>query len=169
MSHDVVCEGDTIIVKMHDEHDTMIKVISSIEQKIGKGRVDVSPIVGANYGSVFEIRGRKLVKLDDTQIQNEGNFIFLLQNYFILLINYYNYYYYFLDLSILSKNTITGDNRSFTDTNTAQKLTDFDIHQLRDQGASAKDIISSLINNSETWNNKTEFSQEKWLIRKQKK
>jgi tRNA (adenine58-N1)-methyltransferase non-catalytic subunit len=64
---------------------------------------------------------------------------------------------------------MTGDNRSFTDTNTAQKLTDADIHQLRDSGASAKEIITSLITNSETWNNKTEFSQEKWLMRKQKK
>lgn len=144
MSRDVVCEGDTVIVKMHDELDTMIKVISSIEQKIGKGRVDVSPIVGARYGSVFEIRGRKLVKIDEVETQNE-------------------------EYSVLPKNEITGDNRSFTDTNTAQKLTDADIHQLRDQGASAKDIISSLISNSETWNNKTEFSQEKWLIRKQKK
>lgn len=68
-----------------------------------------------------------------------------------------------------SSTTMTGDNRSFTDTNTAQKLTDADIHQLRDSGASAKEIITSLITNSETWNNKTEFSQEKWLMRKQKK
>ena len=68
-----------------------------------------------------------------------------------------------------SESTMTGGNRSFTDTNTAQKLTDADIHQLRESGASAKEIITSLITNSETWNNKTEFSQEKWLMRKQKK
>jgi tRNA (adenine58-N1)-methyltransferase non-catalytic subunit len=65
--------------------------------------------------------------------------------------------------------TTTGDNRSFTDTNTAQKLTDLEIHQLKDQGASANDIIASLISNSETWNNKSGFSQEKWLMKKQKK
>jgi tRNA (adenine-N(1)-)-methyltransferase non-catalytic subunit len=75
----------------------------------------------------------------------------------------------FVEYATLVNATATGDNRSFTDTNTAQKLTDSDIHQLRDQGASAKDIITSLISNSETWNNKTEFSQEKWLMKKQKK
>ena len=76
MSSDVVREGDTIIVKMHDDIDTMIKVISSIEQKIGKGRVDVTPIIGARYGSVFEIRGRKLIKINEIQSQNEGNLFF---------------------------------------------------------------------------------------------
>ena len=74
-----------------------------------------------------------------------------------------------LEYAMLSNSTTSGDNRSFSDTNTAQKLTDSDIHQLRDQGASAKDIITSLITNSETWGNKTEFSQEKWLMKKQKK
>jgi UTP-glucose-1-phosphate uridylyltransferase len=61
---DMVHEGDTVIVKMHDELDTMIKIFSSTEQKIGKGRVDVTPIIGCTYGTIFEIKGRKLVKVD---------------------------------------------------------------------------------------------------------
>jgi hypothetical protein len=64
-AEDVVHEGDTVIVKMHDELDTMIKIFSSTEQKIGKGRVDVTPILGCTYGSIFEIKGRKLIKVDD--------------------------------------------------------------------------------------------------------
>jgi hypothetical protein len=74
MCENVVKEGDTVIVKMHDELDTMMRVISSTEQKIGKGRVDVSPLVGAPYGSVFEIRGRKLLKIDAASSQSEGQF-----------------------------------------------------------------------------------------------
>lgn len=62
-----------------------------------------------------------------------------------------------------------GDNRSFADTNTAQKLSTTDISKLKSDGASATDIINSLIANSETWSSKSEFSQEKWLKRKQKK
>jgi tRNA (adenine-N(1)-)-methyltransferase non-catalytic subunit len=62
-----------------------------------------------------------------------------------------------------------GDNRSYFDNNTAQKLKDTDIHNLRDSGASGSEIINSLIANSDTWTNKSEFAQEKWLKRKQKK
>ena len=62
-----------------------------------------------------------------------------------------------------------GDNRSFADTNSAQKLSNDDIYKLKSHGATATDIINSLIANSETWNSKTEYSQEKWLRRKQKK
>lgn len=153
----IVYEGDTVIVKMHDELDTMIKINSTVEQKIGKIRVDVTPIIGCSYGTIFEIRGRKLIKVDGNNMsQNEGERNICTPSLHPTEFGMFT-------------NTSTGDNRSFTDTNTAQKLTDVEIHQLRDQGASAKEIISSLITNSETWNNKTEFSQEKWLMRKQKK
>ena len=72
MDENVVHEGDTVIVKMHDELDTMMRVVSHTEQKVGKGRVDVSPLVGVAYGSVFEIRGRKLVKVDGISSKSEG-------------------------------------------------------------------------------------------------
>jgi hypothetical protein len=71
-SDNIVHDGDTIIVKMHDELDTMIKIISSTEQKIGKGRVDVTPIIGCPYGTVFEIRGRKLIRVDESSSSHEG-------------------------------------------------------------------------------------------------
>jgi len=40
---------------------------------------------------------------------------------------------------------------------------------MKEEGATGSVIIKSLIANSETWENKTEFAQEKWLKRKQKK
>ncbi len=64
---------------------------------------------------------------------------------------------------------ITGDNSKFFDTNTAQKLTPSDLQMLKEQGASGSDIIRNLINNSETWSSKTQFAQQKWLARKQKR
>lgn len=58
---DCVQDGDTIIVKMHDEVDMMVKV-SREEHKIGKTKVCCVPLIGEPYGSIFEIRGRKLIK-----------------------------------------------------------------------------------------------------------
>jgi len=66
-------------------------------------------------------------------------------------------------------NVSIGDNRSFIDSNTAQKLTDDDIHRLKESGVDGFNIIKSLIANSDTWDNKTGFAQEKWLKKKQKK
>lgn len=57
---------------------------------------------------------------------------------------------------------LPGDNRAYMDTNTAQKLEDEDIQRMREEGASGTDIIKSLIANSETFNAKTSFAQEKW-------
>lgn len=72
-SHDnIVHDGDTVIVKMHDELDTMIRIISLSEQKIGKCRVDVTPIIGCAYGTVFEIRGKKLIQVDENSSSHEG-------------------------------------------------------------------------------------------------
>ena len=62
-----------------------------------------------------------------------------------------------------------GDNSQYFDDNTAQRLKTEDIHQLREQGASGHDIIRSLIQNSDTWENKSQFAREKWLARKQKR
>ena len=62
----------------------------------------------------------------------------------------------------LQPQLIPGDNRGYADTNTAQKLADVDIKKLREEGYSGVDIIKSLISNSDTFNAKTSFAQEKW-------
>ena len=62
-----------------------------------------------------------------------------------------------------------GDNSTYYDSNTAQKLKAKDIGDLREQGASGHDIIRQLIQNSDTWQSKSQFAREKWLARKQKR
>lgn len=82
------------------------------------------------------------------------------------------------------------DNSHYFDSNTAQKLSSDDILKLRvryltklirhfvskfseydvqDDGVNGTSIIKSLIENSDTWATKSEFAQEKWLKRKQRK
>jgi tRNA (adenine-N(1)-)-methyltransferase non-catalytic subunit len=62
-----------------------------------------------------------------------------------------------------------NDNRSYTDTNSAQKLSVDELVELRDKGASGKEIIQKLVENSKTWDSKTEFSKQKYLKKKQQK
>ena len=50
----VIRAGDTVIVRMHDDKSTsMLKVLG--EQKICRSKVSTKALVGAAYGSVFQI------------------------------------------------------------------------------------------------------------------
>lgn len=62
-----------------------------------------------------------------------------------------------------------GDNRHYADTNSAQTLKQTDIGELREKGATGKEIIQKLVENSSTWETKTEFSKQKYLKKKQQK
>jgi tRNA (adenine-N(1)-)-methyltransferase non-catalytic subunit len=99
-------------------------------------------MIGAPYGSIFEVRDRRLVRITDASFSFDD---------------------------ALSAGGAGGDNSGYTDTNTAQKLTECDIMSLKEEGATGEDIIRSLVENSETWASKTSYAQEKWLKRKAKK
>jgi hypothetical protein len=181
-SGDVECvqKGDFIVVLFNDEEGGSMMRAEG-EQKFGKTRsvkhqlmryayvyvaimllcvyrINVNKyIIGAPYGSVFRIAGKKLEYVSDgsgfveysaardeealegggggagTDDEDDGK-----------------------------ETVIPGDNRAYVDTNTAQKLDVEDIKKMKEEGASGIDIIKSLISKSETFNSKTSFAQEKW-------
>lgn len=61
------------------------------------------------------------------------------------------------------------DNRNIIDDGNSQGLTKDEIEKLRDQAVSSSDIVEKLIANSRTFSSKTEYSQEKYLKKKEKK
>jgi tRNA (adenine58-N1)-methyltransferase non-catalytic subunit len=61
------------------------------------------------------------------------------------------------------------DNRAIVDDNTNQKLTHEDITAMKQQTTDGKQIIEALIQNSQSWNQRTKFSQAKYLARKERK
>lgn len=80
-----------------------------------------------------------------------------------------------------SSTTASGlDNRNLVDDNTAQTLTAQQIHEMKQKGASGRQIIDvlvdyreiahilqALIENSKTFQGKTAFSQQKYIKKKQ--
>ncbi|XP_026725931.1 tRNA (adenine(58)-N(1))-methyltransferase non-catalytic subunit TRM6 [Trichoplusia ni] len=62
-----------------------------------------------------------------------------------------------------------SDNRNILDDGNSQKLSASDIETLKSDSNKASDIVGTLINNSNTFHNKTEFSQDKYLRKKEKK
>ncbi|KAJ3190091.1 tRNA (adenine(58)-N(1))-methyltransferase non-catalytic subunit trm6 [Gaertneriomyces sp. JEL0708] len=61
-----------------------------------------------------------------------------------------------------------ANNKDLNDSREAQKLTQEQIEQLRDAGSS-NDVIKALIENSDTYEKKTEFAKTKYIKRKQQK
>ena len=132
-------EGHTVILWLHDEHSSSFMKVEG-EQKLGKSKVRATDMIGAPYGSVFEVNDRRLIRVIDTKLSLEGAFL-----------------------------GGSGDNSDYIDSNTAQKLSEGDIETLKEDGASGIEIMRSLIENSDTWASKTVFAQEKWLKRKARK
>ena len=69
----------------------------------------------------------------------------------------------------INNTSLRGNNSYYTDTNTAQKLSNEDIKRLKEQGLSGKAIIQNLIDHSDTFASKNEYAQEKWLRKKDNK
>ncbi|XP_034941324.1 tRNA (adenine(58)-N(1))-methyltransferase non-catalytic subunit TRM6 [Chelonus insularis] len=70
----------------------------------------------------------------------------------------------------LKKGLISGvDNRSITDDGTSQKLSKEDILDLKEAGKSSNEIVGCLIENSSSFISKTEYSQEKYIKKKETK
>ncbi len=148
----MIVENSMVIVRSLDDKSSYILKVSG-DQKLGKSRVNLRDLIDKPYGSVFELINRSLKLLDNSSIsleyersnpdeeKDDNN----------------------------SNNLLRGNNSSYVDTNTAQKLKDSDIQRLRENGFTGGEIIKTLIENSETFASKTEFAQDKWIKRKEKK
>lgn len=62
-----------------------------------------------------------------------------------------------------------ADNRNLKDTTDSQALSHEEILKLRDSGSSASNIVGQIVENSKTFASKTEYSQNKYVRRKEKK
>lgn len=62
-----------------------------------------------------------------------------------------------------------NDNRNMVDNNKAQKLQFSDIEKMKQEGVQGQQIIDKLIENSESFSKRTEFSKEKYLAKKRQK
>ncbi|CBN75132.1 conserved unknown protein [Ectocarpus siliculosus] len=149
-----VNDGDTILVDHSDGRTFFVKVESGKRVNIGKTSCKMSYLLNAPYGAVFELDGNRLVRVDGELVEAEEEPPGVVEE---------------VTAAALASDVRPQDNRGFTDTNTAQKLTEEDIHKMKNEGKGGRAIIQALMDNSDTWGNKTQYSQAKWLKRKQQK
>lgn len=117
---------------------------------IGKDKIELQEVIGKRLGSVFKtvpIKGLnrnftlKLCSLNDISSSNQ----------------------------IIKEIGSGVDNRHICDDGSSQLLTSHSIEELRDSGTTPKSIIEQLVEHSKTFQIKTEYSQEKYLKKKEKK
>ncbi|KAF5290041.1 hypothetical protein FQA39_LY14822, partial [Lamprigera yunnana] len=139
-------EGDFIIIQR--QHYTKLqKLKENGTISLGKDVVNLTNVIGHNYYETFRMvpkQGSKrhytVEKATELTIANQ-----------------------------LQIEESGNDNRNIIDDGTSQGLTNNEIEELRDKAVSSSDIVEKLIANSKTFTSKTEYSQEKYLKKKEKK
>lgn len=151
MDSDHIKLGDYVVIQR--QKYTKLFKFSTLDSvaALGKDQVELKNINGHPYFTTFKMlpkheRGKRLVTLEaSTEVNN-------------------------LKETINVPITESGvDNRNLKDTTQSQALTQDDIEKLRKSGTSAADIVGTIVENSKTFTTKTEFSQDKYLRRKEKK
>lgn len=136
-------EFDFIIIK-NDVVNRLVQVKKNKPLYLGKRKVNVFPAIGHSFGSYFEIRSDgSLKKLGDKDVEKKLNIKFDAEE--------------------------MKDNRSLFDTGESQKLTTDDIEAYKKQGVSGHDMVKIIVENSSSFQEKTTFSKEKYLRKKQMK
>ncbi|KAL2468255.1 eukaryotic initiation factor 3 gamma subunit family protein [Forsythia ovata] len=141
----ITWEGCNVLLDINDGDRVLFaRLTTGSKIKIGNKNCSLQPLIGCPFGSSFQVEdGKEGPVLSRVLQSTEGT-----------------------NLQIMEE---SRDNRRLVDNNSAQSLTGEDIDEMRRKGASGDEIVKALIANSATFEKKTAFSQEKYLLKKQKK
>ncbi|XP_076758001.1 tRNA methyltransferase 6 non-catalytic subunit isoform X2 [Xylocopa sonorina] len=144
---DIITPGKYVIVKKLN-FKKIYKVTGNGTLMLGKDLVEMHGIVGKRFWTTFEMipinKGKRMYSLQEVLKAESLN-------------------------DLLNKLPSGSDNRSIMDDGTSQKLSKEEIVQLQESGKSGKEIVGSLIENNKSFLDKTEYSQEKYLKKKEQK
>lgn len=147
IEQEIVRPGSYVVVQKQSFRK-LCKVSEKGTFTLGKEQIEMEQLIGKCYWSTFKMIPSKNGKKNITLIlaekaeTSEG----------------------------LRKGVTSGiDNRSITDDGTSQKLSKEEIEDLREAGKSSNEIVGCLIENSTSFASKTEYSQEKYIKKKENK
>lgn len=151
MSEDTIKLGDYIIIQ-RQKYTKLFKFNSSdAVTALGKDQVELKNIEAQSFFTTFKMipktsRGRRLMTLEPcTDISSLKESI---------------------NVAVTESGT---DNRHINADGESQNLKHDDIEKLRESGSSASEIVGQIVENSKTFSSKTEYSQDKYLKKKEKK
>ncbi|KAI4503026.1 hypothetical protein M0802_002070 [Mischocyttarus mexicanus] len=139
--------GNYVIVKKQ-KYTKLYKVSNKGMLMLGKDEINMEEIIGKPFWTTFEMIPLKNNKRSYTLKVIKGA----------------------ESWNDLKNNSSSGlDNRCITNDGTSQKLSKEEILQLQESGKSGKEIVGTLIENSKSFSAKTEYSQEKYIKKKEQK
>ena len=144
---DVITVGKYVIVKKLS-FKKIYKVTANGSLMLGKDLVNMREIIGKRFWSTFEMiplkEGKRTFSLKEaTETESWDDLLTTLPS--------------------------GNDNRSIIDDGTSQKLSKDEILRLQESGKTGKEIVGSLIENNKSFLVRTEYSQEKYLKKKEQK
>ncbi|XP_066920374.1 tRNA (adenine(58)-N(1))-methyltransferase non-catalytic subunit TRM6-like [Clytia hemisphaerica] len=122
------------------------------KEKMEKFMFPCKDLIGKPYGTAFKVIGRDLEVIDPTVVEEHRT-----------------EYEKLAELEKSEKKEVTQDNRDIVDSAETQKLDKKTIMGFRNEGMEGEKIVEKLIENSATFKDRTEFSQAKYLKKKEKK
>ncbi|KAL9706759.1 hypothetical protein quinque_010277 [Culex quinquefasciatus] len=145
---DTIKVGDFLVIKR--QKYTKLQKFTSLDTTVhlGKDQIELRALENQPYHSTFQLvpkegRNRRLYSLDPvTEIRN-------------------------LKELLIKESGV--DNRNIVDDRSTQNLSAEEIQKLREECESSSEIVGKLVENSKSFASKTEYSQEKYLKRKEKK
>jgi len=154
-NNSIVYEGDYVILISSDGSQRITQITKKGHAKISKVNVKLDPIIGAKWGTAFEFSQGTLIPtaepddVDEEIETGEGE----------------------------SNQIIVEEEKqdpSITDQNEEklaqkQKISSDDISQMREKGVSGENIIKALMQGNSAFQEKTKFSQQKYIKKKRKK
>ncbi|XP_022756893.1 tRNA (adenine(58)-N(1))-methyltransferase non-catalytic subunit trm6-like isoform X2 [Durio zibethinus] len=147
----VTWEGCNVLLDINDgDRLVFARLSAGSTLKIGNKTCSLQPLIGCPFGSRFQLESGKerpylsrfIPPTEENNVEDEGG---------------------------CRLQEESRDNRAIIDNNQAQSLTGEDIDAMRRQGTTGNEIVEALIANSSTFEKKTQFSQEKYRLKKQKK
>uniref|UniRef100_A0A1E1XDY0 tRNA (adenine(58)-N(1))-methyltransferase non-catalytic subunit TRM6 n=1 Tax=Amblyomma aureolatum TaxID=187763 RepID=A0A1E1XDY0_9ACAR len=140
-------EGSYVVVK-GSSNVRLVQVDSKKPVFFGKRKFGIQTAIGEAFGSVFEIDNRDIRKISAEEYRKRCSEC---------------------ELPGDEGQTSGQDNRNLVDDGKSQKLTREEIETFKAHGTSGESIIKTLVENSTTFKEKTEYAQRKYLKKKQQK
>ena len=140
---DNIIKRDDGVVLKRDSNLKFVKVIPGKKERMANFSFYLDRMIGRKFGTAYEVQGTQLVNIDPLKYERE-------------------------DIACDGVEEVR-DNRSLNDDSTSQKLSKDDIMKLKNEGVGGQDIVEKIKVSSATFNEKTVYSQAKYLKKKKKR
>ncbi|XP_031560999.1 tRNA (adenine(58)-N(1))-methyltransferase non-catalytic subunit TRM6-like [Actinia tenebrosa] len=144
-SKSLIQEGDQVVLRI-DKALKVVQVRKNRKILFERLRFLIDNAIDRPFGSVFEVKGDKLHLIEPAEEDVDE-----------------------LEATKAENGEKSSEYQPIKSDGQSQKLTRDDVDVLKSQGASGKEIVKKLVENSETFKDRTEFSKAKYMKKKHKK